>query len=79
MGDLLEEGLKNRQTLDKLLLQGREMLDIARDGTVEIYCESETPPDDYPELVWSMTYDEYKKGASGFLWDESDSYEGKVR
>ena len=61
MGDLIDSGCRNDETLEDLKAQGRAILKIAFDGTAEIFAESGTFPMNEVVSVWTATYADLRR------------------
>ena len=61
MGDLIDTGRRNDETLESLKTQGRDILKEAFDGTVEIFAEKGTFPMNEVVSIWAETYDDIRR------------------
>jgi hypothetical protein len=74
MGELIDSGRRNDETLENLKTQGRDILKYAFDGTIEIFAESGTFPMNEVVSVWSETYDDIRRFKTEVDKANSDSW-----
>ena len=61
MGDLINTGRRNDETLEEFKAQGRALLNETQNGTAEIFEEEGSFPMNEVVSVWSETYDDVRR------------------